>query len=338
MLQFLQKSLIWTLPGTAACYGVWLGLLYINPSRDSIGLYRVMPNTCNAMIFGTSRSAQGVNPHILEEKAPSTGKWLNFSFNLAASPWNEAYAHAIEEKISCSLQSDLATTFLLFVDPWAVDENTGAGTDSWLSEEWSDVCDMSPFAFGKSKSNPLDVLGFGSGSDFLTVFANSLPRQLVFAIMGKSAFSANRGVQPDGWLPNRGVLTFDQKRKSIHSKVESYRQNKVVGTSWPASTNLNALEQCITFIQGNVTDARILLLRPPTAVEMRKLEDEWFPEANQEFGKIAEELHVEFFDMHHEWKARNNHHFNDGHHMCIEGANAFSAFLATELLMKKTHP
>ena len=86
---------------------------------------------------------------------------------------------------------------------------------------------------------------------------------------------------------------------------------------------------------GNVTDARILLLRPPTAVEMRKLEDEWFPEANQEFGKIAEELHVEFFDMHHEWKARNNHHFNDGHHMCIEGANAFSAFLATELLIKK---
>lgn len=334
MLKFVLKALIWLLPGTIACYGIWLGGLSANPSRDSLGLYRMMPTTCNSMIFGTSRSAQGVNPSVLEEYAPSTGKWLNFSFNLGASPWNNSYVNAIEEKIACSIQADSGSTFLLFVDPWVLDEFTGEGLGSWFSEEWSDVCDMNPIAYARKKSNPLDVIGFGSGDNLLSVVGSSVPRQLRALIVGDTFYFENLGVQVNGWLPNNGKLTLDQKRASIQIKVDNYRREKVLGETWPAQSNLEYLERCIETIQRTVPGARILLLRPPTAVKMRQLEDEWFPEANRAFETLARDKHVDFVDTHYNWTSRNIIHFNDGHHMSIDGANEFSEFLATEIVSK----
>ncbi|MDB4693879.1 hypothetical protein OAF30_00455 [Flavobacteriales bacterium] len=332
MLKLAKRIFIWITPGTIACYALWLGLLHANPGRDSLGLYRMMPTTCNAMIFGTSRSAQGVNPTILEQSGPKSRKWLNFSFNLGASPWNDAYVDAIQQKIDCSIEPESQSTFLVFVDPWVLDENTGRGEGSWLSANWSDFCEMAPFRYGLNKSNPLDVMSFGSGSDLLSVMCSSIPRQFIAFIKGNQSDYENRGLQKNGWLPNPSEITREQKIRAIRTKVKNYRNNKIIGDQWPANQNLSALERFIEYLQKKLKDPTIFIIRPPTSDEMRGLEDEWFPGANQEFARLATSMNLSFIDTHHEWKQRDLMHFNDGHHMSIDGANAFSSYIATEIL------
>lgn len=223
-------------------------------------------------------------------------------------------------------------TFLLFVDPWALDEKTGAGIQSWFSEKWLSACETSLFIYAKNKTNPLDVCSYGSGSDLLSVMASLIPRQLIAAIKGDQTYFKQIGIQENGWLPNSGKLTREQKLRAIESKVENYRRGKVIGKRWPGPVNVAALERCISHLQENCANSTVVIIRPPTSDEMRRLEDEWFQNANLEFARIAESMNIEFIDAHHEWKQREIMHFNDGHHMCVEGANAFSAFLATAVL------
>ena len=152
MKGFLVTCVLWTLPGTILCFGLWFGLLHQNPSRDTLGFNRMVETSCQSMIFGTSRSAQGVNPDILEQHAPETGKWLNFSFNLGASPWNDAYVDAIIEKVTCSVDATQSSHFLIFTDPWTLDEFCGAGAGSWFNEPWASPCGMSVFSYGWYKT------------------------------------------------------------------------------------------------------------------------------------------------------------------------------------------
>lgn len=331
MWRFLLKTLIWTIPGTIACYGIWIGLLYQNPSRDTLGLYRVMPVQCNSMIFGTSRSAQGVNPAVLEQYAPHTGKWFNFSFNLAVSPWNDAYADAIIEKIDCSIEQDNPSTFLLFVDPWVLDGNTGQGLESWLGQQWASVCDASIIRYAFNKSNPLDALTFGSGADFLIALSSSIPRQIIATIRSDDSYFVNAGVQTNGWLPNRGVLTPEQIQRAIDRKVSNYREDKVIGKIWPDEEKIHALVRTVAHLKNFFATSQVILIRPPVSEKMLDLENEWFPDANSTFDKLAKSNDITFIDANANWKYRNDSMFNDGHHMNIKGATEFSRFMAESL-------
>lgn len=330
MFRFLLKTLIWTLPGTIACYGIWIGLLYQNPSRDTLGLYRVMPVQCNSMIFGTSRSAQGVNPAVLEQCAPHTGKWFNFSFTLGTSPWNEAYADAVIEKIDCSIQQDKPPTFLLFVDPWMLDENIGKGEGTWFDEPWSFVCDTSPFDYAIYKANPLDVISFGSGSDLLSVFASSIPRQIATAIRRHQPSSSTNGLQPNGWLPNNAFKTEDQISQAIEKKVDQYRTERI-GTKWPCTTNTESVTKVIKHISSSFDRADLILIRPPVSNKMYQLEQNRFPKANDFFMMLAQKNGVQFIDPNEQWSEKHDLLFNDGHHMNVTGAVEFSKFLGERL-------
>lgn len=328
MKTFLLKTIAWTLPGVITCFGLWFGLLCLNPSRDTLGFYRMTPTTCNAMIFGTSRSAQGVNPSIIEKYAPYTGKWLNFSFNLGDSPWNEAYVDAIIQKVQCSM--DLAETsyFLIFVDPWSMDEYRGSGEQSWLKEPWASPCGTKIFNYGWRKTNPLDVLNFGSGSDLLSVMASSVTRQMKDALTRQTSFSENSGVQENGWLPNKAEKSMEEKISAIEEKVELYCEDKRIGKVWPYSENSTALIRLIHYLQQNLPKSRVILVRPPVADSMFELEQNWFPETNNWLEELCCREKIEFIDSNILWKDKSTSDFNDGHHMSIEGANRFSQFLA----------
>ncbi len=334
MWRFLLKALIWTIPGTIACYGIWIGLLYQNPSRDTLGLYRVMPVQCNSMIFGTSRSAQGVNPAVLEQYAPHTGKWFNFSFTLGSSPWNEAYAGAIIEKIDCSIQSDKKSTFLFFVDPWALDERRGKGSVGWFSKPWSFVCTPSllgVLSYSQEKTNPLDVISFGSGSDFLSVFWSSLPRQILATIRKSQSFPSLQGVQSNGWLPNVSIKTKEQIRQSIEEKLKEY-QTKQIGENWPDSRNVESVSKVVHHIYSTYEQYDIILIRPPVTREMYELEQQLFPKANNTFLELARLNNVGFIDANKQWANNNDFLYNDAHHLNTEGAKEFSKFLAEYLM------
>jgi hypothetical protein len=278
------------------------------------------------MIFGSSRSAQGVNPYVLERALPATGKWQNFSFNLAVSPWNDAYVDAIEKKLECSIEGDQAAHFLVFVDPWMLDGLTGKGETTWLNADWADVCDMNPIRFAWHKTNPLDVIGYGSGMDLFGVIA-TLPGQLM-QLIGGTESNSRKGLVTNGWLANPKKKTPREIARAIDEKVDAYRNGKTIGATWPGPDNIAALDRCIHILKTSATQSKIYLVRPPTSEKMRMLEDEWFPDTNRKLRRIATRHAIAFVDTHDGWRERDMTHFNDGHHLNMEGAYAFSQHLA----------
>ena len=328
MKAFLLKITLWTLPGALGCFGLWFGLFYLNPSRDTLGFNRIKPISCNSMVFGTSRSAQGVNPDILEKYAPETGEWLNYSFNIGASPWNDAYVDAILEKVNCSIETSQPSYFLIFADPWTLDEFCGAGEGSWFDQPWAKPCGTSIWDYGWHKSNPLDILGYGSGSDFLSVFASSVPRQFKDIFTNNPSSSKNSGVQINGWLPNKGELTLSEKENAIKGKVENYKSEKVIGKEWPFPDNSDALARLIDSLKKDVPQSKVILIRPPVADLMLELEQTWFPQTSMYLAALSEAKKIRFIDGNDLWTSKSTMDFNDAHHMSIEGANRFSQFLA----------
>lgn len=326
MLRFLVTLMGWVFPSLLVSFGMWFGLLTLDPQRDTLGLHRVLPVQCNSMIFGTSRSAQGVNPEILEREVPESGKWLNFSFNLAVSPWNDSYAEALRQKLACSIVPGQQTHFIFFADPWSLDEEVGRGEASWFTADWSDVCDMNVAAYAWNKTNPLDVYSYGSGNNLLTTIT-SLNYQILRTFSNDGS-NAQHGVQKNGWLPNLAIKSKEEKQRAILEKVDAYRSEKTIGTTWPGDMNIRALERSIQVAQEIAPEAKIFLIRPPTSDEMRTLETLWFPSVNQALQMAAMPHGITFIDAHAEWKERDLTYFNDGHHMSVDGANAFSTFLA----------
>lgn len=332
MRRFCFTAIAWTAPGTIIFLGMWIGLLKIDESRDNLGLKRLKPIKCNSMIFGTSRSAQGVNPAILQELAPQAGDWLNFSFNLSVSPWNEAYADAIIQKVDCSIDPSESGHFLIFVDPWVLDENCGRAAKSWLSADWLEICDVNLLSYAINNTNPLDVIGFGSGADFLSVFCSSIPRQLL-ALLPEQDFVVSRGVQPNGWLPNPGSLSPQEKQQAIEEKISYFKQTKTPATTWPGESNSHQLSRLIRHLKGRFPESQIKLIRPPVSNEMLLLEQEWFPEMNKWVDRFALQHNLEFVDFNQAWKEKKNLDFNDAHHLSIDGASRFSAVLAETCLV-----
>ena len=332
MKSFVIKVAKWTLPGTLLCYSVWIGLLICNPSRDTLGLNRLKPFKCNSMVFGTSRSAQGVKPEVLEKIAPHFGKWLNFSFNLGDSPWNDAYTDAIIEKAECSIDPSEAGYFLIFVDPWVLDETCGNGKDSWLQEDWVSVCNVNLFQFAWHNTSPLGVLGIGAGNDLLSVCVSSVPRQILAFFSGQKQSIMAHGVGRDGWLSNSTQLSTSEKQRGIEGLVKTYREEKTRGTVWPGKDNYGALARLIRHLKFGYPNSQISLVRPPVHQEMIALENEWFPEANDWFEQFASRHELDFIDFNDFSNNKTTLDFNDAHHLSSKGAHQFSAIIAETCL------
>ena len=330
MNQFLRTALRWVIPGIALCLAVWFMPYLVNENIDRNGLNRLKPVQCNSMIFGTSRSAQGVNPAILKTRFVGGGEWLNFSFNLSSSPWNKAYTRAILLKIECSITEGSPRHFLLFVDPWSMDELVGQGTNSFMKQPWFDPCSLGhgKWKFIQHTSNPLSVIGGGSGTDLFAA-AGALPSRILSWF--EEDYAKKNGIDANGWLPNSRMKTAARVNKDITSKVGFYRKNKHRGNQWPGSENEEALISLIHIIQASDESAQITLVRPPVTDEMLALELERFPELNDWMRAVSLAYDIPYLDTNERWAGRNNLQFNDAHHLNEEGANEFSHFLAAEL-------
>ena len=330
MNQFLKTTIRWIIPGIALCLAFWFVPFLVNDNADRSGLIRFKPVQCNSMILGTSRSAQGVNPAILTTEFIEGGEWFNFSFNLSSSPWIKAYTRAILSKIECSITEDSPGHFLLFVDPWSMDELAGQGINSFMKQPWFNPCSLGhgKWKFIQHTSNPLSVIGGGSGTDLLAA-AGALPSRILSWF--EEDYAKKNGIDANGWLPYSRMKTAARVNKDITSQVKWYRKNKHRGNQWPGSENEEALISLIHTIQASDESAQIILVRPPVTDAMLALEMERFPELNDWMRAVSLTYNIPYLDTNERWGQRNNSQFNDAHHLNEEGANEFSHFLAAEL-------
>ena len=93
-----------------------------NGSTDNFYL-RFTSSKQNSLIIGTSRSAQGIHPNILDSvlNLEENNGIYNYSFSINNSSYGKEYYYAIKNKINESAKNGL---FIITVDPWAISSDT----------------------------------------------------------------------------------------------------------------------------------------------------------------------------------------------------------------------
>ena len=114
------------------------------------------------MVFGSSRSAQGVNPFIPERNCLPLARGRIFRSILPFHHGMMLTWMPLSRSSNAALKQMKSLTSW-FVDPWMLDGLTGGGETTWLNADWADVCDMNPIRFAWHKTNPLDVMVMAPG-------------------------------------------------------------------------------------------------------------------------------------------------------------------------------
>lgn len=301
--------------GTALCFAPWFSLLLNEPIRDARGLHRIQPVECENLIFGTSRSAQGIAPSEFGDSCTDLTGTFNFSFNLKDSPWRMIYAEACVQKAEKSIFSE-SPFFICAVDPWALDWKVGSAKNS-IFNSVSNVSDKYPFEWIFHGTTPLDVIGGNEKSDLMGAFYGLLKQML--------RHSKTNSKELQGWLPNPNPT----EDADFQGKIANYRNKEMRRKEVMQTVETQALEWMIDQLTTKYPSCSISLVRMPVCEGFRALEDSLSPKFSEHFQVFsAKKRNVKYYDFS---NMMDEFSFVDGNHLHAEAARNFSRQLAKEI-------
>ena len=241
--------------------GSYLVLIYIYPSLVDPFYYRVTTEKSSSLIIGSSRSAQGIVPFIINDEIfEGEKKIINHSFAGDLSKYGPRYFREIKNKIKPEKGNNI---FILSVNPWVLSTNIANIEDDTLlfSENINNyfIGNMS-----SSSSNP--------NFEYLFKYWSRKSNPMIDIIKKISNYKNSMKLHSDGWLevnvPSDQIYS-DQK---INNGLQKYIRRKLKFSQ----TRLNYLEQIILYLKEY---GQVYLVRLPISQDMHSLE-------NKEFGNF----------------------------------------------------
>ena len=203
MKQFVTHCLYFVLPVLVAL--VPIGFL-ADGYTDPFYLRFTSPRQ-NALVIGISRTAQGIQPAILNrelQREYPQSRIYNFSFSRDSSPFGELYLNAIRNKLGKDVTNSF---FIVGVDPWCIssfgkdpdDPKQFAENNGFLSTtKWVNMNPNFPYLI-KGYTDPYGTV---LTRKMQTTFFNDFPPTLL---------------HKDGWLE----VTVPMDSTSIHTRMQT---------------------------------------------------------------------------------------------------------------------
>lgn len=255
------------------------------------------------LIVGSSRAAQGIVPHIINEIIPSS-KLYNFSFTKSNSPYGPVYLKAIKNKLKRN--EDKEKLFILEVNPWVLatiskndDPKEYVENQGFLSE----------ILFVNLNPNPFYHL-----STYDKAWGN------MFMPKRNGVFNLN----DDGWLEVNIEYDSALLAPRIREKIEDYRNDELV-RSFKSPKRLESLKQTIDYFKSK--KGKICLVRLPIHPELLEIENEFYPSFDAQMEEIAQDgvYYLNYVSY------KNGMKFNDGNHLNKESSLIISSILANRI-------
>ena len=271
---------------------------------------RLATPKASSMVIGTSRAAQGLVPHILNDELSGSclkPSIINFAFTLGHSPYGPAYLRLIKEKLVDTVQSGV---FIVAVDPWAV---------SNLNKQEREV-----FSFRENKRfvNEVKFSDINPNFEYIFKHYDGPLYKLLLPNSGKTKLHYN------GWLEvniSRDSIAYERALKSKLKVYEKYLQTASI-----SSIRLRSLEETIKVLKSH---GKVYLVRMPVAKEMADLENQYSPEFDSLMKKLAYEAKVPFLNY---LPESGKYKTTDGNHLQKESGTLFSKNLARDILRLET--
>ena len=272
----------------------------------------------NSLIIGTSRSAQGIHPNILDSvlNLEENNGIYNYSFSINNSSYGKEYYYAIKNKINESAKNGL---FIITVDPWAISSDTTLNDNE---------IDIESIFYSKKHYNSYPDYEYliknykkGWGNILLKrIESNILIRNQNSLSKIKGAFTYLR---KDGLLEVYTSMDSTYVKQNIQKKVYNY--NTSMSSNKFSKFRFLYLRKTIQLLKKH---GEVYLVRMPVHTSLFKIEDSYDPQFDKRIMNLANKTNVDYLNF-----ADNatQYSYTDGNHLYINDAKIFSNQLAERI-------
>lgn len=308
MRTFYTKLFIATLLAFA-CHA--LVLLLIEDRRDPYYL-KVANPVQNALIIGTSRASQGIDPAaVLTVLGPSgPHRMLNFAFSAMHSPFGPTYLRAITQKVRSQTHHGF---FLITVDPWALSTPTDQRKTSYNH-------------FREDKlflGNMFQMNGCPNIEYFVRSYPFGWGSMLGGPLQENESSSI---VLPNGLVVITAAMDSTIIAEKTRNKLAEYQRYADGSMRYDVEREMY-LVRTIEFLKER---GKVFLVRVPIHPAFADLEHSYRPSFTKDMDQIANEQDVPWLD-HSTWGDTLT--FTDGNHLTSASAKVYSYRLGKELVL-----
>lgn len=290
------------------CISVLVSLVFIyaDGTIDSFYLRFTTP-PAKSLILGSSRPAQGIQPHHLEEGLRGVdyeGPILNFSFTTENSPFGPYYYEAIKKKLNPNTKNGI---FIIGVDPWqfSVDKENEDDPRNFREAD---------FAPGNMK-----YLSMDPNFEYLIKNFDGGFRELI-----RNRKDPYRRLYENGWLE----INIDTSRIDLEERMYNVA-GSYIQMSYERSFSDIRFEYLVKKIELLKKHGSVFLVLMPTSVAVRDAEEMFIPGFSEMMKELALEKNVNFLDF---TIDSDNYTYTDGHHLYKDDGARFSSVLAEVLI------
>jgi len=314
MNRFLRNILIASLCIVAV--HIILGI-FANGSTDNFYL-RFTSSKQNSLIIGTSRSAQGIHPDILDSvlNLKDNNSIYNYSFSINNSSYGKEYYNAIENKINESVTNGL---FIITIDPWAI------SSDSTLHDN---EIDINSILYSKKYYNSYPNYEYLI-KNYKKGWGNILLKRIESNILFRNQNSLNKIKGSFTFLRKDGLLEVYTSMDSAYVKQNT--QNKVHSYNISMSRNKFSkfrflyLKKTIQLLKKH---GEVYLVRMPVHTSLLTIENSFYPLFDKKMINLANSTHVAYLNF---VDSSTQYSYTDGNHLYIEDAKIYSIKLAERI-------
>ena len=254
-----------------------------------------------SLVLGTSRSAQGIQPQVINNYfADSTNIKLpiyNFSFTVTSSPFGEIYFNAIKKILDTSVKEKMGL-FIVAVDPWSLSEE----------EEW----DAKDYRETFSCLNEIKCLHMKPNWEYIAYY---------FHLRDSEWCSKFSQLEDDGWYRVNFSMVDFLVEENIKQKLALYKTYHINKSLY----RLKWLEKTIEYLKnyGNV-----YLCRIPVYSGMLCLEDKHWIDFDKDMRTVAAKYDIPYFSFRND---RGEYRTIDGNHLYKEDGKIFTQNLCDSI-------
>jgi len=272
----------------------------------------------NSLIIGTSRSAQGIHPNILDSvlNLGDINSIYNYSFSINNSSYGKEYYYAIKNKINESGQNGL---FIITVDPWAISSDTTLHYNKidiesvFHSMRYHNSCPNYEYLMKKYKKGWGNILLKRIESNIL--FRN---RHSFGKINGSFTY-----LRKDGLLEVYTSMDSVYVKKNIQKKINHY--NKSMRKNKFSEFRFSYLRKTIELLKNH---GEVYLVRMPVHSSLLKIENSFDSEFNNRMINFANRNNLEYLNFTND---SIQYSYTDGNHLYIKDAKKYSIRLAEKI-------
>lgn len=260
----------------------------------------------NSLVIGSSRSAQGIVPSIINDQLHSvtpSAKLYNFSFAASYSPYGEVYFNSIVKKIDPQTNNGI---FILTVDQGSI---SGDGNELEIDKRLSFLAELRSVSVNPN-------LGY---------ILNS--RQPYWTRLLYNFFFGKGYLHDDGWLEMK--ISNDSLTRSSRLKAKLKGQYGL-GLSL-SDYRLDYLKKTVEFLKDYGDVYLVVLPNHPLVQERFAISAPWF---NDVLNEISVKYSIGFIDFS---KQAHQYEYTDGTLLTAEYAKVISKEIA-EWIKEQTTP